>query len=469
MNPFTYLSVRYRNTTIRSRLALQFTAIFAVILSLVFVTVYELSAISSRVAFRNELKDRAITAAEVFLAGDNLTKSRFNQIQKRYEVKLPDEVIRAYNKMNQPVFINDTPRFWNSDMIDEVRLRKEFFFQAGNRVCCGIYYHDNQGDYVIISSAIDSRSRQRLGSLELVLVLAFLITLAIVYYSGQWFALTALRPILLVIKEVQGISASNLHMRVDEGNGQDEISELAVTFNNLLGRLENSFDMQKSFVSNASHELRTPITAFIGEIEVTLGRERKPSEYEEALNRLLEQAERLKEITNSLLDLAYTGSKIDDKEEVRIDELLWDLKKHFDEKAGTHIIDMQMKNLPEEQGLLIIPGNRQLLFIALGNIMSNAIKFSGGEKVTCALNFRNKKLYIQIQDKGIGIDKAALSRIFQPFFRAENARTFGGQGIGLSLSEKIISLHQGEITIDSEVSRGTSFTIIFHSEYQQSV
>lgn len=462
-----YITTLYRNTTIRTRLALQFTAIFAVILSLVFATVYELSAISSRVAFRNELKDRAITAAEVFLAGDNLTKSRFRQIQKRYEVKLPDEVIRAYNKLNQPVFIADTPKYWAAGMINEVRGRKEFFFKAGNRECCGIYYHDNQGDYVIISSAVDSGSRQRLGSLELVLGLTFFITLTIVYTLGQWFALNALRPILGVIKQVQGISASNLHLRVEEGLGQDEITELAVTFNNLLVRLETSFDMQKSFVSNASHELRTPITSFIGEIEVTLNRTRSSLEYQDTLSRLLEQAERLKEITNSLLDLAYTGSEIEKKEEVRIDELIWDLKKHFDEKAGAPVIDVQMKNLPEEQRSLVIPGNRQLLFIAFGNIVSNAIKFSSGEKVTCSLNFRNKKLYIMIQDKGIGIEKTALGQIFQPFFRAENARKFGGQGIGLSLSEKIISLHRGEISIDSQLNRGTLFTIVFHSEYQE--
>ncbi len=459
--PVTYFRSVYGRTTIRSRLALQFTIIFAVILGLVFVTVYELTAVSRNLAFRNQLKERSITAAEVFLAGDNFTKERFGEIQKKYQVKLPQEVIRVYDKTNKPVFIADTAQFWASDFIGEVRRHKQLYFNIADRQCFGIYYHDNQGDYVIISSAIDTGTYQRLGSLQLVLFITLIITLTMVYFTGQWFALNALRPILGVMKQVQGITASNLHMRVDEGNGEDEISELAVTFNNLLSRLETSFDMQKSFVSNASHELRTPITAFIGELEVTLNRSRSSLEYQEVLKRLLSQAERLNEITNSLLDLAYAGSKVDAREDVRLDELIWDLKKHYNDKFGMQVIEVQMKNLPEEQELLIIPGNRQLLFIAIGNILSNAIKFSKGQKVVCSLIFKNKKMTITIQDKGIGIEKTALNQIFQPFFRAENARIFSGQGIGLSLSENIVNLHHGKITIDSELKKGTIFTIIF--------
>lgn len=459
--PIHYFRSVYGRTTIRSRLALQFTVIFAVILSLVFVTVYELTAVSRNLAFKNQLKERAITAAEVFLAGDNFTKERFSEIQKKYQIKLPQEVIRAYDKSDRPVFITDTASFWAPHFIDDVRRHKQLYFNANDRQCFGIYYHDNQGDYVIISSAIDVGTYERLGSLELVLFITLVVTLTIVYFTGQWFALNALRPILGVMKQVQGITASNLHMRVDEGNGEDEIAELAVTFNNLLSRLETSFDMQKSFVSNASHELRTPITAFIGELEVTLNRSRSPDEYQEVLKRLLSQAERLNEITNSLLDLAYAGSKTDSTEDVRLDELIWDLKTHYDAKSGVPVIDVQMKSLPEEQAHLIIPGNRQLLFIAIGNILSNAIKFSKGQKVICSLIFKNQRLMIMIQDKGIGIEKTVLKQIFQPFFRAENARTFGGQGIGLSLSEKIINLHHGKITIETELNKGTVFTIVF--------
>ena len=423
--------------------------------------VYELTSISRKVAFRNELRERAITAAEAFLAGDNVTKERFSEIQKRYQVRLSNEVIRIYNSDDVPVFIYDTARYWSNQLINKVRQRKEYFFEVGDRECCGIYYHDNQGDYVIISSAIDIGSNHRLGSLGLVLFIVFLFTLAIIYFSGQLFARNALRPILEVIKQVQGISALNLHLRVNEGNRKDEISELAVTFNNLLVRLENSFEMQQSFVSNASHELRTPITSLIGEIEVMLNRPRSIAEYEESLERLLEQSERLKEITNSLLDLAYAGSEIIQKEDVRIDELIWELKKHFDDKFKHPVIDVQMNNLPVEPELLVIKGNKQLLFIALGNILSNAIKFSDGKKVTCVLNFRNNNLFIQVRDKGIGIDKSALNNIFQPFFRADNARGFSGQGIGLSLSEKIIRLHNGEISIESVINKGTTFTIFF--------
>jgi len=451
----------YETRTIRAKLAYQFTLIFAIILSLVFVAVYELTAISRKVAFRNQLKDRAVKAAEVFLASDNTTQARFAEIRREYLDKLPFEIIRAYDVNNKPVFIEDVPKYWNTGFVRQVRKNKELYFKIGNRECLGIDYHDNQGDYVVISSAIDTGSLQRLNSLKLVLVIVFGLSLAIVYFSGRWFARNALAPISGVIRQVQGISASNLHLRVDEGNKKDEISELAVTFNNLLGRLENSFEMQKSFVANASHELRTPITALIGEIEVTLNRERTPDDYRTSLGALLEQSEKLKAISDSMLDLAYAGTHFEDVEEIRVDELIWELKKHFDDKHKVPIVDVDMGELPEEPAGLVIRGNKNLLFIALSNILSNAIKFSNGNRITCILESRTSHLTIHVKDRGIGIEEAAIGRIFEPFFRAQNARTFGGQGIGLSLSEKIVQLHNGKITIVSELQKGTTFSVRF--------
>ena len=272
----------------------------------------------------------------------------------------------------------------------------------------------------------------------------------------------ALKPIAQIVKEVNKITATNLHRRVNEGNGNDEIARLAITFNNMLTRLEDSFLMQKNFVSNASHELRTPLTSILSAIEVTLSKARTNEEYYELLNGLHDEAEKLNKLITSLMNLSQTigeGEPYQQTEEVRIDELLYEISREAKAASpDTHII-MNYKNLPDNAGLLAVHGNRNLLHAAISNILDNACKFSNGE-VKCTLESKNGNIQISIKDNGIGIPAADLKNIFQTFYRSQNARSYPGSGIGLALAEKIISIHKGSINIASTENNGTEVIIV---------
>jgi signal transduction histidine kinase len=251
---------------------------------------------------------------------------------------------------------------------------------------------------------------------------------------------------------------------LNEIDGTDELAELTRTFNQMLERLENAFILQKNFIRNASHELKNPLTAILGETEVTLSIDRTPEEYRVTLNKIMEEAERLNQLTSNLLSLAQTDFDLSNlkKDEIRIDELIWEIKELFDKTKYKGSIEIHFPVLPDTSDLITITGISSLLKIALWNIIENACKFSNPKKVDVTLKTTLNKIQLLIEDKGIGIPEPEINNLFQPFFRASNALAFRGSGIGLSLVHKIIKLHQGEINITSKVGKGTAVEITFN-------
>lgn len=449
---------------IRNRLTLQFTAIVAIIMAVVLSSIYALFYQHTRNGFYERLKERAFITAHIFLEEDELNQALFLTFQEKYFQKLHEEIIQVYNESDDIQFVEEDLKVFSSpELLEKVKNKKELRYSEGDRQFTTIFYHDNQGDFVILASAIDKYGAAKLETLRLVMFVCFVFAMLFIYLAGRVFSRKALAPIPEVVNSVKQISASNLHLRVDTGNGKDEIAELAITFNHMLDRLESAFEMQKNFVSNASHELRTPLTAIIGEIEVLLARDRSIEEYKKSLESVLNEAQQMEELANGLLSLAQAnlnnvGPVV---EPVRIDELLWEIRDNLvKHHPGTPEIKLNFENLPENCDKLSLTGNKHLLYTAFSNIIENGLKFSGNQPITC--NFDAKKgISINIVDQGIGIAEDELKNIFQAFYRAGNARQFTGHGIGLSLAEKIFKMHGASISIKSGLGMGTSVTVNF--------
>jgi signal transduction histidine kinase len=445
---------------IRDRLSLQFTLIFAVLLLLVLATIYALTYKYRVNDFYDRLQDRAIITAQLFLAEDNLSEAKFRAVQEKYPQSLPNEFVRIYNDHNAPVFLKDPSHQWPASVIEEVRSQGELYYSKGDVRTAGIYYKDNSGNFVVLASAVDvygdAGMRQLFWSMFSVLILSIIV----MYFLGSLFARIALFPITKIINEVKIIRSSSLNKRLPVKDGKDEINELTITFNNLLEHLEQSFDAQRSFVANASHELRTPLTSIVGNIEVTLGIERDKEEYKKVLAEVLVESGKLTDLVNDLFDLSHSNIDVNDFHDLRLDELLWQVKDEWSHLIPGSRIDLHYR-LPEDPRRYTIPGNSHLLFIALGNILKNAVKFSGMDLVTCTLSVQDDRAIISIEDKGIGIKPDDIPHIFEPFYRGTNAKTFEGLGIGLSLSDKIFRLHGASVQVRSQWNKGTTFSIVF--------
>src|ERR1700744_5265346 len=276
---------------IKNRLALYFTVISTVILLIALGVILLTFNSFAKSDFYGRLMDRAKVAAHLYLEADEISADSLSHVRVRYLKQLPGEVTRFYDDRNTASFIRDRQQYWGSDIINTVRKRKQVEFTEGDRQTVGIYYNDNQGNFVILTSAADIQGHRRIDDLVEIMLFMLIWVIIGLFFIGRWFAKKALEPIDDMIGQMQHVRASNLSLRITEGNGRDEISKLAQNFNRLLKHLDNAFEVQQTYVTNASHELKTPITSIIGEVEVALNKERTTNEYQQVLRSVLNDAE----------------------------------------------------------------------------------------------------------------------------------------------------------------------------------
>ncbi|MCI1188660.1 HAMP domain-containing histidine kinase [Hymenobacter sp. DH14] len=449
--------------TIRNRLTWLFVGVVAFILLGVLTTAFLLQADYSRREFRQRLRDRAEVAAYIFLEKDELRSSAFQEFQKRYQRTLTEEIIQLYDAKGEVRFVREDARLEvPPDVLARIKEGHEEYFEDGPREAVGIFYRDNQGQYVVVAGAENQYGNARLRYLATILVTIFVLSLLLIYGAGRLFAGRALAPIAALNDQMDSISAHDLHRRVAEnlsGRERDELSRLAHTFNRLLDRLESSFDGQRAFVRNASHELRTPLAASIGEAQLALAREREPAAYRAALHALLTDLTQLNALLNHLLELAQAETPLPEHDtRIRVDELLAEACAAID-PAQRPRLHLHTGRLPAEPEQLELTGNRALLSRALINLLENALKYSEPKPVAVDLEYEPGGVRLRIEDQGIGIAEADMSQVFQPFFRAGNARPVAGHGVGLPLARKIIEQHGGALELASQLGQGTTVLV----------
>jgi signal transduction histidine kinase len=453
--------------SIRLRLALQFGSILAVTLLLFALVIYFATQQSRRELFTQSLFKRTLVVGHAYVAGQNERENAGEEASYRQYLRqlyrtLPAEQGRVYDAKNQLVFregqgaTKPAPPAWLAEVRRTGRAVLEP--ETNYHETVGLLYHDALlGPLVVVASSIDEDSRQQLSGLRQLLALG-LLAAVVAAGAGSWFfAGQALRPLRRMVREVDGITATDLSQRLTRsGETTDEIGLLTQRFNRLLDRLEAAFVGQRTFVRDASHELRTPLTALIGELEVALLQAERPlAEYHRVLQRTLDSARQLTSLTNGLLQIARAS---DDPSqvpmtEVRLDELLLQAHELLLHRHPTCRVDLDFG----EAESFAVRGNEALLLSAVLNVLDNACKFSkdSGGIVTATLARNNKQLSLLVADEGPGLTAADLQQVFVPFFRAASARAVPGHGIGLPLAARIMALHGGTVRVESEPGHGT--------------
>lgn len=448
---------------IKDRLALYFTLVSTTVLLAVLFAVYFIFVKFLESDFYDRLNDRAFINAKLYLEADEISADSLRRVKTEYLETLNGEVVRIYDEKNKASFIKDNQQFWTSDLINRVRKAKKIRIKEGLRQTVGIFYKDNQGDFVILASAIDQSSYSRIDKLRNSMILTFIIITAGLLLSSRWIAKRILKPLDVFIGEVKKIKSSNLDFRVQETKNKDEINLLAQNFNQLMDHLEQAFILQKTFVANASHELRTPITSLLMEAEIALSQPRNAEDYQKALLSVIEDADKMNATINSLMSLAQADLELGNlqTERFRIDELLWNIQTHWNKKNnGRAQLNIDLQNLPTDGEQLTLVFNKSLLEIALNNIIGNAFKFSNQKDVYCALSTDSQHVEISIQDQGPGISAETGNRIYEPFYSAAKDNNLKGSGMGLYMAHKIITLAKGELSFKSG-DQGTTFYVRF--------
>lgn len=449
---------------IRSKLILLFVSIVAFISVITSVTIYFFSSDYREDDFYHRLENKGKITAKLLIEVEEVNEELLRKIEKDNPINLADERIIIYDFNDKVLYSSDEESLLKVDkaLLDRVRLEENVKFQQGDLEALGFLYADKYDRFVVIVAATDIYGLNKMSNLRTIMLVVFVGSIGIILISGYFYVGNALRPIAKVIQEVDDISATSLHRRVDTGNGNDEISKLAHTFNNMLGRLQTAFDSQKQFIANASHELRNPLTAILGQIDVSLLNPRSQEEYRLVLRSLREDITNLKTVSNRLLLLAQsTGEDSTSGFTVqRCDQLLWEAKAELARLQPNYIISIELDAAIDDESGLNMLADEQLLKGAFINIMDNGCKYSIDHKVNIRLYHKSDRLVLEFKDNGIGISEEDKPHVFQPFFRGSNVAAIKGHGIGLSLVFNIIKSHKGQISIESSTLAGTTVIVI---------
>jgi heavy metal sensor kinase len=264
-----------------------------------------------------------------------------------------------------------------------------------------------------------------------------------------------------MVDAARKIEAEDLSRRIHTADSHDELGRLAGVLNDMLARLERSFTAVRHFSADAAHELRTPLTILKGEMEVALRSSRSEEEYRQILTSCLEEVDRLSALVQDLLFLARSdsGNVTVTDASVDLSAVLTEVAQPLHALAEAAGVTL---STPTSLPSLWVNGNSAMLFRLLFNLGENAIKFTpAGGQVELLLHQQDKEVILQVKDTGPGISSEERERIFDRFYRGDPARSRGGAGLGLALVRSIILLHKGQISVESEVGKGTCFQTSF--------
>ena len=317
-----------------------------------------------------------------------------------------------------------------------------------------------EGHFIAILQVAQSFEDIEIALQRLLLTLLLSVPLLVIISGvvGYWLAARALRPIDQITSTARQISARDLSARLNLPDTNDEVGRLASTFDNMLSRLDSAFQRERQFTTDASHELRTPLTAMHAVLGMIRERTRTTREYEEALDDLSEEVDRLRILTEDLLHLARS----DEKKSPASESI--DLSTLIEDVSDSLLPLMEAKGLTFTRQIddnLCMRGDIDDLIRLFVNLLDNAIKFTTQGEIRLTAGLQNDLIDIVLRDTGKGIDARHLPHIFDRFYRTEESRTTPGSGLGLAIAKDIVQRHRGKIEVSSTPNSGSVFTILF--------
>ena len=450
---------------VRLRITFLFLVLVMIILGIVCSGIYYFSYNERINNIKTRLTNRAKTTAKLITQREIFDQRLVQRIDSLTTLTLKYKIVEAYDKQNHKIynysdFSGDTLNI-SEDLLEYTRLKGSKFFSYNDKEVISFYYNENNEGIVVISAARDIDGKNGLYTLFKILLVSFFIGNAIVLITGYFFSGRLLLPIKKIASDVEEISAQNLARRIKTSGTKDEWSQLTITLNSLLNRLQESFEFQRRFIANASHELSTPLTSISSQLEVSLQRERDAKEYRQVMESIYQDVRNMSKLTQTLLEFAKasgsnTGLEIN---LIRIDEIILRIPSEITRSNPKFSVSLEFEKLPEEEENLLVFGNEILLLMAIKNVAINACKYSDDQHATILLEIGEKEIKIIISDNGKGIPETELNNIFQPFYRVKENTESHGFGLGLSLALKIITIHKGSIKVTSVENKGTKFEI----------
>ncbi|HTO15366.1 MAG TPA: HAMP domain-containing sensor histidine kinase [Edaphocola sp.] len=415
--------------TLKNRFTLISSLSFGIVTIAAFIVIFIAFYDSSKNENFKTLRNTVLVAAIYYLEKDELPEFEHAEIQSEYRSLIESHRVAIYNENNQVAFgklIND--KNITTQHLNSIRKNKHTQFLSKNNFYYGIYYPDNQGNFVVFVKASNEAFKSQIVRLLIIMISVLLLGLLTIYILSRYLSHIVYKPVINVVKQVKNANCNDISTAISSTHTNDEIGDLVKTYNDLLNRIAESILIQKNFINYASHELKTPLAAILGTMQVFAQKDRSPEEYQEVTQKVSKEVFHIEDILNNLLLISGIKQFDEQLTKIRIDELIWDIVENKSNiKSGINPlfnINIDIK----KSSLLEIKSNPTLLQLALFNIIENAIKYSHGKEINIHLFEENNNLKITIEDSGPGIPKENMEYIFNPFYRGKNIESLSGNG-----------------------------------------
>ena len=455
--------------SIRLKISLLFTVLVSSFLIISFLSISKWLESKNISQFQQRLKDRTSAIVRLWEISDTLIQNVMSNLDTTSLASFRNKYVAIYDgnkKIRYRFYENPTDTTTPPPVsFNKAGETGETFFTEGFRDGYLLSYTDRNQKYYAFIIARDEYRENVSNNLKAVLWIVATAGILLSFFAGWFFSGFILRPIKRIVGEVTLFSTSDLSNRISAGNTKDELNALAKTFNDLLDRLEDSFLIQRRFISNASHELSTPLTSMSSQLEIGLLQKRSSEDYEKIMRSVSEEVHVMSELTKSLLEIARTGNEgAIELSDVRIDEVVMKAVANVKKSYPETVLIVHFADLPEDENECIIPGNSDLVYSVFKNIIAHGCKYSKDKKINVNLNFTDKKIILDFANNSDILTEDELEKIFQPFFRGSSASGKPGFGLGLSLTRRILKLHNGTLSVSSHPAQGTHFHIELFSK-----
>ncbi|MDJ1483990.1 ATP-binding protein [Cytophagaceae bacterium YF14B1] len=446
------------------RLAVLFSGLVAIILLITSLITYLFYSSFRKEEFYDRLEEKALNTARLLIDVREIDNDILKIIDQNTINKLYEEKVLVFDPQNRLIYssIDDHKVNYSPTLLQQIREQHRIEYTDKESEIIGLFYNEKGQNNVVIASAYDKYGRRKLNNLIYTLAIAGSLGMLLTGVAGYYYVQQTFKPVELLNEKIARINATNLQEKLTIENRDEEINRLAQNFNYMLDRLSLAFETQKNFVQHASHELRTPLATLVAQLEAARKKSRSVEEYQALLASLQEDLDKLTNITNSLLLLArYDQMRLEaDAQRVRIDELVFEAVEDVKMHLPQAIVSVGFQEIPEDEALLTVQGQELMLKNSFVNLIENACKYSDNQSAQVLIHAQKDQILIQFFNEGSPLSDTETSRIFQPFFRGQNASGKRGFGLGLSMVRRIIEAHGGTISYQVSDNQINIFSLV---------
>ncbi len=450
--------------TLKNKISFLISLVFSILFAIAAFIIFYLFSNFRKVEFESRLKEKAFSSIKLLVEVAQVDRQLLKIIDQNSINKLYDEKTLIFDSSYQLIYssLDDAKIKWNVDDLKYLKVNKTFFKKENKYEVYGVFYDTNYKDYYALISASDDYGKRKLEYLFYTLLTTYIVFTGLCWFITFYSVKRLLLPLDNFHSKIKSINENNLDTRVEVKQSNNEIDLLGSEFNQMLQRIDLSYQKQKEFTAQASHELRTPVARVTSQLENRILDKQIDQKQQGFLKTILNDVNQITELISSLLLL----SKLNDKSSqfnntYRIDELIYASIDRLHKSHPEFRIKFNIEFSEELDTVLEVKGSKSLLEIAIINLLKNACVYSNNNQANILINQINSRLTVAISNDGKTLNAVEQQNLFQPFMRGANAKGKAGLGLGLRIVQRILNQHGASIIYHTPDEQTNIFIITF--------